>query len=224
MNDRMSLPNKGRPRHRRRLADDRFGSIATKLAGQCHVRYFPDSDRNADITGGPVRAIFCREQMQQMASLLDHLVGERQQRRRNVDAERLRGLEVENQIASNVPHAASTTRCSSLPKRRKRGPPNIARTGRKPNNHRPKLKLRHPVARLNAGACGDGHLQVGHAYGRVDRLGNPHRARLRKTATDWARFRRCREGEREERRRPAASNSTTSQHAVCWASWPCRGD
>jgi hypothetical protein len=32
-------------------------------------------------------AIFCREQMQQMASLLDHLVGEHQQRRRNVEAE-----------------------------------------------------------------------------------------------------------------------------------------
>jgi hypothetical protein len=46
----------------------------------------------------PLRAIFCREQMQQMASLLDHLVDERQQRRRNVDAERLRGLEVYHQL------------------------------------------------------------------------------------------------------------------------------
>jgi hypothetical protein len=53
--------------------------------------------------------------------------------------------------------------CSSLSKRRKRGPPNSARTGRNPNNHRPKLNRRHPVARLHAGAGGDGHLQVGRA-------------------------------------------------------------
>jgi hypothetical protein len=32
------------------------GPIATKLAGPCDVRYSPDSDRTADITGGPVRA------------------------------------------------------------------------------------------------------------------------------------------------------------------------
>jgi hypothetical protein len=34
----------------------RNGSSATKLGWPCHVRYSPDSDRTADIDGGPVRA------------------------------------------------------------------------------------------------------------------------------------------------------------------------
>jgi hypothetical protein len=34
-----------------------FGSFATKLDRPRHVRFPPDSDRTADIAGGPVRAI-----------------------------------------------------------------------------------------------------------------------------------------------------------------------
>jgi len=37
-------------------SDFRFGSFSTKLVGPSYVRYSPDSDRTADITGGPVRA------------------------------------------------------------------------------------------------------------------------------------------------------------------------
>jgi hypothetical protein len=33
------------------------GSFATKLGRPCRVRFTPDSDRTADITDGPVRAI-----------------------------------------------------------------------------------------------------------------------------------------------------------------------
>jgi len=43
-----------------------------------------------------------------------------------------------------------------------------------------------PVARLHTDATGDGHLQIGHPRGRV--YGNRHRAWLRKTAAEWARF------------------------------------
>jgi hypothetical protein len=35
-----------------------FGSIATEMTRACHVRFTPDSDRTADIAGGPVRANF----------------------------------------------------------------------------------------------------------------------------------------------------------------------
>ena len=34
------------------VAQGRDGSFSTKLAGPCHVCYFPDSDHTADITGG----------------------------------------------------------------------------------------------------------------------------------------------------------------------------
>jgi hypothetical protein len=35
----------------------RFGSFSTELGRLRHVRYAPDSDRTADMAGGPVRAM-----------------------------------------------------------------------------------------------------------------------------------------------------------------------
>jgi hypothetical protein len=55
------------------------------------------------------------------------------------------------------------------------------------------LKRLRPLARLH-GVGGHGHLQVGHAHGRVDRLGNPASClAFEKKAAEWAaaRFRRC---------------------------------
>src|SRR6266849_5947439 len=44
--------------HRRRHGPSgvRFGSFSTELGYPPHVRFTPDSDRTADIAGGPVRA------------------------------------------------------------------------------------------------------------------------------------------------------------------------
>jgi hypothetical protein len=39
-----------------RRSDDCFGSFSTELGCLPHVRSFPDSERIADIAGGPVRA------------------------------------------------------------------------------------------------------------------------------------------------------------------------
>jgi hypothetical protein len=38
------------------VADDRCGSFSTELGCPRHVRFTPDSDRTADIVGGPFRA------------------------------------------------------------------------------------------------------------------------------------------------------------------------
>jgi hypothetical protein len=54
----------------------------------------PKAAVNADIFVRPVRATTGREQMQQHADLVDHLVGALLQKPRNVKAERLGGLEV----------------------------------------------------------------------------------------------------------------------------------
>jgi hypothetical protein len=77
-------------------------------------------------------------------------------------------------------HAASTAPMLKFVKLRKRGPPNSARTGRKPPNHWPKLKRRHPVARLHADAGGDGDTfrSVVLTGARIA-LAIRHRARLR---------------------------------------------
>jgi hypothetical protein len=59
---------------------------------------FPDSGGIADIPDRPLRAKSCREQMQQTNSLFDHLVGAGEQRVRYCKAERLGGLQINNQL------------------------------------------------------------------------------------------------------------------------------
>src|SRR5258707_15899042 len=56
------------------------------------VRFPPVSDRTADIAGGPFRA-----NNGSRLTLFDHFIGERQQARGHDDAERFRGLEVDDE-------------------------------------------------------------------------------------------------------------------------------
>ena len=74
--------------------DVRVGSKASVLVYPRHVRFTPDSDRNADIAGCLKRAKTCREQVQQ-SLLFDHLVGRKQPLCRNLKAKDLGGLEVD---------------------------------------------------------------------------------------------------------------------------------
>ena len=60
--------------------------------------FTPDSEGWADIPGRQLRARSGREQMQQVAPLLDHLVGAREERLRHSEAERPCGLEVDEEI------------------------------------------------------------------------------------------------------------------------------
>ena len=49
------------------------------------------------------------------------------------------------------------------------------------------------LARLHADASGDRHLQVGHAHGRVDRLGNPALCSASKNGSGMGGVRQCRD-------------------------------
>jgi hypothetical protein len=66
----------------------------------------PESGRVALISGRLRCAITGREQSQQDPRLFDHLVGAHEQRRRHVEAERLRGLEVQKQFRFTSPRDA----------------------------------------------------------------------------------------------------------------------
>jgi hypothetical protein len=63
-----------------------------------NVRITPESRRRADIDGRLKSAISGREQSQQNLRLFDHLVGAAEQRERKDNAERLSGLEVDEQL------------------------------------------------------------------------------------------------------------------------------
>jgi hypothetical protein len=61
-------------------------------------RFTPDSDRRADIPGGPLCAITGSEQVQQIASLFDQLVGGHLHDQRHRDAECLRRFEIDDEF------------------------------------------------------------------------------------------------------------------------------
>jgi hypothetical protein len=87
----------------------RFG-VTERVLGVCtykiaigdsdliNVRFDPLCGLNSDITQGPRSAISGREQMQQVAPLLDHLVGAYKERGRHFEAERLGGLEIDHEL------------------------------------------------------------------------------------------------------------------------------
>ena len=74
-------------------AGAREGSISTELDGSRYIRFPPDSDRTADIAGGPVRA-----NKRHPAPLFDHLIGCGEQFVWDGDSERLGGLEVDDEV------------------------------------------------------------------------------------------------------------------------------
>ena len=63
-----------------------------------HVRFTPSSDQIADKGFRQLRAQNRTLAPQQNRSLFDHLIGARQQRRRDDHAERLRGFEIDRQF------------------------------------------------------------------------------------------------------------------------------
>ena len=71
--------------------DVRFGSLADVVVSRIDVRFTPESDIKRDIWN-------VRCQKRTFRHLFDHVVGTRQQRLRQGEAERLRGLLVDVQL------------------------------------------------------------------------------------------------------------------------------
>ena len=67
-------------------------------AGAAHDRFARKADKRVGVPLSPLCAKTGREHMQQTALLFDHLVGAGEQRRRHGEAERLGGLEVDDEI------------------------------------------------------------------------------------------------------------------------------
>jgi hypothetical protein len=73
---------------------DRGGRSHTTV----HVRFAPKADKRADVSLCPLSAISGCEQSQQGRPLFDHLVGTAEQHRWDGKAERLGGLEINDEI------------------------------------------------------------------------------------------------------------------------------
>src|SRR5262245_59061418 len=74
------------------------GSGASNWSCLQHFRFTPRSRHESDILEPPLCAITGREQPQQAAQLFDHLIGGGEQRRRDREAESVRGLEINLQV------------------------------------------------------------------------------------------------------------------------------
>ena len=99
---RMALrDDDGNSLHSTAVHDHRLPRPWIKLGpGRCrpNVRITPECGRVVDINGRLKSANSGCEQSQQGSSLFDHLVGAGEQRRWDVEAERLGGLEVDHQL------------------------------------------------------------------------------------------------------------------------------
>ena len=95
-------------------SEDRSGPDSALLRCPLNVRFAHESGRIADIGGCLKCAKTSCEQSQQPAQLFDHLVGAGEQYRWNVDAERLGGLQVDDEIELGGPQDRQVGRLSAL--------------------------------------------------------------------------------------------------------------
>ena len=82
---------------RRTIFMSASGSQADKASSRSYVRFTPESGQTGDIADCPLCAKKATFALQQIF-LLDHLVGAGEQRRRHVDAERLGGRQIDDEL------------------------------------------------------------------------------------------------------------------------------